>query len=473
MEKITRKNAHNEKKDNITNENLENIENTQPVQLVQEGEPEEIEEVTAAEESEPADTEADAEVEAESVQEEETVPSAEVEVKETPKVRAKSSSRGRRHKKEPKHKVNVSKLITSIIAVAIIVLLSFGCYKGFTALGRLITSSRPVETHSEEISITSTGTLAYDRFQRGVLVANSGNISYFKSDLNCQWEMPGFDGQPVIHTNGKYALVAYTNTPNARLINGADAVAVTGSGKIVSSYVNKNGYFALVMTEDGYKNQISVFDNNGKLIYKWHSAENFITSVALSPDNKNLAAATIGFTENGFDSGIMMFDLAQNQPNAGQHQSDNLIMNIEFVSNNKLVAIGDKNTVYYKKNGKLVDTIDYSGKKLITFDIADNGRVILAFAKDDSAMSNCDIYSYKTNGREGGHYETEGRVLSVSCCDENVLVAKDSEFELLTDRCRRINSVSVVRDLKKSVLFNKGRDAFVISGNVAQVIGVR
>lgn len=461
MDKITRKNTHTE--DNINIDNNEIIENTEDI--VTEASADIVEENEALIE--------DVEVKAEENNEapdETSAPSDSEEAEVTPRRETKSRI-GR--KKEHKRKINISKLIRSIVIILIIVLLSFGCYKGISALGSLISSSRGVETHSEEISITSTGTLSYDRFQRGVLVANSGNISYYKSDLKCQWEMAGFDGQPVIHTNGKYALVAYTNTPNARLINGSESVPVTGSGKIVSSYVNKNGYFALVMTEDGYKNQISVFDNNGKLIYKWHSAENYITSVALSPDNKNLAAATISFTENGFDSGIMMFDLAQNQPNSGQHQSDNLIMNIEYVSNSKLVAIGDKNTVYYRKNGKMLETIDYSGKKLITFDVADSGRVILAFAKDDSAMSSCDVYSYKTNGKESGHYETEARVLSVSCCDDKLLVAMDSEFALLTDRCRSINSVSVVRDLKKSVLFNKGRDAFVISGNVAQVIGVR
>lgn len=462
MEKITRKNTHTDDVEN--NENIEISENSEDTASgISEKPIEENPVVTDDEDVQTEDNIIDNTLTEEPVADD----IAEAEV-----LKRERSSR-RNNKKEHKRRINISKLIRSIFIILIIVLLSLGCYKGFSALAGLISSTGGVDTHSEEISITSTGTLAYDRFQRGVLVANSGNISYYKSDLKCQLEMPGFDGQPVIHTNGNYALVAYTNTPNARLINGSDSVPVTGSGKIVSSYVNKNGYFALVMTEDGYKNQISVFNNDGKLIYKWHSAENYITSVALSPDNKNLAAATISFTENGFDSGIMMFDLAQNQPNSGQHQSDNLIMNIEFVSNSRLVAIGDKNTVYYKKNGKLADTVNYSGKKLITFDVSDNGRVILAFAKDDSAMSSCDVFSYNAKGREAGHYETEGRILSVSCCDDRLLVAKDSEFELLTDKCRKVNSVSVVRDLKKSVLFNKGRDAFVISGNVAQVIGVR
>ncbi len=381
--------------------------------------------------------------------------------------------RSKKQKNTSRRKISVKKLIRLIFVLVLVAAVSFGVKKGFELVGQFFASRQQnISTTSQEITITSTGTLDYENFQKGVLVANSGTLTYFNTKMEPVWEIPGFAGLPVIHTNGRYALVAYSDTPNALLITGSDSIPVTGSGKIVSSYVNKNGYFALVMTEDGYKNQIAVFDNFGNVLYKWHSAENYVTSVAISPDNESMAAATIGFTENGFDSGIMMFDLAQNNPNSGQHQSDNLIMDIEFVSNNKLVVIGDKAAAFYRKDGKALRSIDYEGKKLITFDVTESGRTVLCFARDDSSMSSCDIYSYKTNAKESGHFETSGKVLSISSCGSNVLVAKDGEFDLLTDKCRKIRTTSIVRDLKNSVLFNDGKFAFVISGNMAQVIKV-
>ncbi len=386
---------------------------------------------------------------------------------------APAPRRKAKQKKAIKRKISVKKLFKIIFLLALVVIVSIGIKKGFDVLGGFFASRwQNISTTSQEITITSTGTLDYENFQKGVLVANSGTITYFNTKMEAVWEKQGFAGLPVIHTNGRYALVAYCDTPNALLITGSNSIPVTGSGKIVSSYVNQNGYFALVMTEDGYKNQIAVFDNYGKVLYKWHSAENYVTSVAISPDNESMAAATIGFTENGFDSGIMMFDLAQSNPNAGQHQSDNLIMDIEFVSNNRLVVIGDKAATLYRKNGKELRSIDYEGKKLITFDVTQSGTTILCFARDDSSMSNCDIYTYKTNAKQSGHFETSGKVLSLSSCGNNVLVAKDGEFDLLTEKCRKIRTTSIVRDLKNSVLFNEGKFAFVISGNLAQIIKV-
>lgn len=371
-----------------------------------------------------------------------------------------------------KKRVNIKKLITFVITMAIIVLLTFFAYKGLYLLGKLILNDDQIISKSQEISITSTGTLDYERFCDGMLVANSGLISYLNSDLETIWEKPGYEGIPVISQNGKYALITYTDTSKAVLIHGENLIPVECSGKIVSSYINKNGYFAVIMTEDGFKNQIAVYDNTANIFYKWHSSENYITGVAVSPDNKNMCATTIGFTENGFDSGILMFDFGQGSPVSGQHQSDNLIMKIDYVGKKKIVAIGEKCTSFYKSNGNKISDVSYDDKKLVIFDVTDSEKTILCFSDDDSVTSNSEVYSYSANGKLSGKLDVSGRILSSSSCDERVMISKDGYLELLSDKCKRIKSISLVRDLKNSVLFDNSEYAFVISGNLAQVLKI-
>lgn len=375
-------------------------------------------------------------------------------------------------KRRPGKKVNVSKLIKTLATVVICVIIVISLFRGAAMIASLFRGKIGADSQPEEIVMTSSGTLAYTRFQRGVLVANSGTVSYHNSKNDIVWEKAGYDGSPVIKGAGKYALVAYVGTPNALLFTGSEAVSVTGTGSIVSSCVNENGYFALVMTEDGYKNQIVVFDNNGNVIYRWHSAENYVTCVAISPDNKNMVASTIGFSDNSFSGGVMIFDFASEKPYAGQQESENIIMAINFVNPNRFVVIGDAGTSYYKTNGTKIKDIDYGGKKLTTFDVCDDGQTILCFSKDDSAMSNSDIYAYTSKGKEKGHFETEGRALSISCCEGKVLVARENAYDLLNENCHWMRTIPVVKDIKNSVLFDKGRYSFVISGNTARVIRV-
>jgi hypothetical protein len=378
------------------------------------------------------------------------------------------------HKREKnKKKINYGKIIGYLITLAIAGLVVFGVVKGANFVIDYISQSIEHASPAKEITINSTGSLAYEKFQKGVLIANEGTVSYHNSKNDVVWEKSAFSGSPVIKTNDRYALVSYTGTPNALLVNGPDTIPVTGNGKIVTSCINKNGYFALVMSEEGYKNQIVVFDNNGHVIYKWHSAENYVTCVAISPDNKNMAASTIGFGGDKFTNGVMIFDFAQEKPYAGQQEEENIIMSIDYVSKKRFVVIGDKNATYYKTNGKKIRTIDYEGRKLTTYDVCDGGNTVLCFSKDDSAMSSSDIYSYNTRGRQAGHFETESRVLSVSCDKDEILVARERVFDVLSDKCRKKNSVQVLKDIKNSVLFDGGKKAFVISGNTGHIVKVR
>ena len=376
-------------------------------------------------------------------------------------------------KEKDKKKINYSKIIGYLVILAVAGLVVFGVVKGANFLIGYVSSSLEAASPAKEITINSTGSLAYEKFQKGVLIANEGTSAYHNSKNDVVWEKAAFSGSPVIKTNDRYALVSYTGTPNALLVNGPDTIPVTGNGKIVTSCINKNGYFALVMSEEGYKNQIVVFDNNGHVIYKWHSAENYVTCVAISPDNKNMAASTIGFGGNKFTNGVMIFDFAQEKPYAGQQEEENIIMSIDYVSKKRFVVIGDKNATYYKTNGKKIRTIDYEGRKLTTYDVCDGKNTVLCFSKDDSAMSSSDIYSYNTRGRQAGHFETESRVLSISCDNDEILVARERVFDVLSDKCRKKNSVQVLKDIKNSVLFDGGKKAFVISGNTGHIVKVR
>lgn len=372
-----------------------------------------------------------------------------------------------------KRRMSVANVIFRIILlIALIALVVYG-------IKALVTFSISLEPETiknakvEDISLTTNGTLAYDNFHRGVIVANNGNVGYYNSKADLLWEVPGFDGSPIIDVADRYALVSYTGTPNALLFNGPDSIPITGNGNIVTSCINENGYFALVMTEEGYKNQIVVFDSNAQVIYRWHSAESFVTCVSISPDNSGMTASTVNFNNGSFAGSVLIFNFNQDKPFTGQVEDDNLIMDIEYVSDKRLVVIGDKYSSIYKINGDKISNIDYNGKKLTTFDVCDDGHTILCFAKDDSFMSNSDIYSYTSKGKQLGHYETNGRALSVSCSNKRILVARERQFDLLSEKCDKVATMAVVKDIKNSVLFDKGRYAFSVSGNSAQIIKVR
>ena len=53
-----------------------------------------------------------------------------------------------------------------------------------------------------------------------------------------------------------------------------------------------------------------------------------------------------------------------------------------------------------------------------------------------------------------------------------MLVARENAYDLLNENCHWMRTIPVVKDIKNSVLFDRGRYSFVISGNTARVIRV-
>lgn len=375
--------------------------------------------------------------------------------------------------KRKRRRMSPANIILRVVLLAIVVGVVYFGLRAVVMHYLSIEAEKIRSAEINEVAITTSGNLTYDRFRDGVLVANGSNVIFYNSKGEVKWETTGFDGSPFIDVCGKYALISYTGSPNALWFNGLESKQITATGNIVTACINKNGYFALVMTEEGYKNQITVFDDEATPIYKWHSAENYVTGVAVSPDNKNMTVATVGFGDSSFATGILMFDFAQNKPHTGQQIGDNIVMDMQYVSKNRIVVVGDQKTSFYNKNGKKITDIDYQGKKLITYDFCNEGHTVLCFAKDDSVTSNSYIYTYTSKGKEMGYYETSGRIASVSCNERNILVSRDRQFDLLTEKCRKKATISVVKDVKNSVLFNKGKYAFGISGNSAHIITVK
>ena len=125
---------------------------------------------------------------------------------------------------------------------------------------------------------------------RAVIGTKEG-INVYSHSLKSE-KSAAFSGEnPVIKHNGDKILVFHKGSEKAFFMNGKKNIPITASGNILTGAVNENGYFALLTEEKGFKAEIVVYDKNGEEFYKWHSAENFVTDITLSPSNTAFAAS--------------------------------------------------------------------------------------------------------------------------------------------------------------------------------------
>lgn len=328
-------------------------------------------------------------------------------------------------------------------------------------------------TADGELPLEKTEKYFFAGSKDGVVAAQADAVSLITSSLSTAWEIPMVSTNPVIKTEGDYVLAYDMEANGAMVIQNGNPMEVPTDDAVITGSINKNGYFALVTKEKGYKAQIIVYDPTGTVLYKWHSADNYIIDVAISPSNQCLAAATLDFSKDVASGGLMLFQFSQEKPFAGQVLEGNLLMQVHFADKNTLLAVGDTAAAGFDALGNKLWDIDYGGKQLITYDISDNGNLALAFREQDSVMSGSVAKIYGTNGKEKGEYQCAEQITGVDAVGNDVLLSQARKLTLISARGGELKKLDVNRDIKEAVLFRDRKHALVVSGASAQVLQLK
>ena len=366
----------------------------------------------------------------------------------------------------------------TLIIIIFILLVSIGCtlyinmdnpllYSMFSGIGINVSDGESV------IEFEKTEDYAISDFGGNAIVARNTQVFCIDSDMNERWQFKQSNAAPVIKTCGKYTLTYSFDVPGAVVAKNGDAKEIATENPVIGGAVNKNGYCAIVTREKGYKAQIIVYSNEGEIVYKWHSAENYIIDVAVSPDNNCLAVATADFSTDVASGGLMMFNFSQEKPFAGQILENNLIMEIKYTGKDSLIAIGDTGAVIFSGNGQKKSEYLYADKKLTNYDIGTENGIVLALNEGDSVLNDTEIKILSPSLKEKGEGVVSGAVSCIDFVDDKILAVTDRKLSLLSTRGREIKKLELNKDIKGAVLFGNGDDVLITSGSIAEIVELK
>lgn len=253
---------------------------------------------------------------------------------------------------------------------------------------------------------------------RAVIATKDGVKVYshtLKSELSA-----AFSGEnPIVKHNGDKILIFHKGSNKALFINGRKNIPVTASGNILTGSVNESGYFALLTEEKGFKSQIIVYDKNGEEFYKWHSAENFVNDIALSPSNITLAASVLDYSDAKLKSKLLIFDTATEQPK--EVASEESITAIEFLSKSKIAAVCDNCVAVYSAGGERMWNHSFGSKGIFAYKIKD-GKIAAAAGESNLSTETVDVLMFNEGGKAVVNYKNRGEVEGLDILSDNVLV---------------------------------------------------
>lgn len=179
----------------------------------------------------------------------------------------------------------------------------------FLALSLLLCACGESESDKTESFAIGTGTRQCFAMSGDTLVCAAGNgVRGFDLMGETVFDLPVELTYPAICSNAETA-VAYD-------IGGSNIVYSDGSSLgfeniVISASLSDGGYLAVCAEEPGYRGAVTVYSPEKKLVYKWYSAESWISAAAVSPDGEHLAVLCSG--ENGGEIRIFALDSEDTQ----------------------------------------------------------------------------------------------------------------------------------------------------------------
>lgn len=312
-----------------------------------------------------------------------------------------------------------------------------GVIGDYCVFDNLLISTSKNGIYAYDISLKKVHTLHFSELSS--VVANYGNIKLKAGEKY----IAGYDKsgrELVVFNNKKIALNLKSN-----------------SSIILAKPINNGG--VLVIAEDASaKNQVVVYNPNGKEEFIWHSGVNNILDAAYSYETGRLAVVAADLSTGILNSKFMFFDVSVATPQSELTLDNVFVTNINY-EGNILQAMSDKGIYYFNSDGTVKNIYSFNEKMLSSYKYMKNGTVALSYISGNETVT--EVVS--SRGKALGSYVSDGEVVFMDTFNGNILLCEKRKVSIITQKGFLLREISYSRDLNKA--FFIGRNKIILEGN--------
>lgn len=262
-----------------------------------------------------------------------------------------------------------------------------------------------------------------------LLVINESEIRCFNDNgAQIYSRIHGFTN-PVVKTSkirtltyGLNASRYIIHTPQEEIINKSTP---NGYG-IVAADISDSGVYAIATTASQEVSLVTVYDKDGKEIYKFHSSSNHVIDVSVSENGKRMCVVTITTKQAQIVSKIMIFDFDSVDPIFEKELKDEAVYASEYMGKSDLSIITNKS--YLCIDGEEVDSqIKYELNSLKDYEINSDSIVLYNKPDDNSLTGTARVIN--TSGEVKAQFDIQGNVFDISCHNNRLYILEESVCE--------------------------------------------
>lgn len=197
--------------------------------------------------------------------------------------------------------------------------------------------------------------------------------------------------------------------------------------------INENG-FAVVSNAKTYRSSVYVYNSDyNKRIFEYYSADNYITSLALSQKARELAISCVSSDDGSFDSSIKLFDVRSQNPTHTFELPGEMPVKIGYSSDEEnIFAITDSNIHFFTSKLKNIKSYKFNQSKTDFYRIKND--IIVLTEKNNLSGNSMKVIGFKTDGSELFSLDVNDELYDLAIGNDKMFaLGKHSVFEFSKD----------------------------------------
>lgn len=354
-------------------------------------------------------------------------------------------------------------LTVSLAIIGIVCLVVFGGMRILDQAVRLVRYSGDDATFSFDAHNAN----SYRSFHDGLAIASvSGLMSFDRNGT----ETAAIQNQmelPILLTNDDVAMSYGIGDSTISSLHYKKGVReqITVPGTLLDAHLSDDSCIAYSSVQPGYKTVLTARNSAGAEIYSWYSSTRFFSQCAISQDASLLAAIALGQSGSGYDTACVLFATDRDEPAAELSLGSDLIYELDFVSDQKLCAVGETALHFFRADGSGHAEYSYEGGALLHYDLQADS--FAAIVRDmNQAGSRYQITTVGHDGVELASLSVDAEILDISANGRYLAVLTTEQLCVYDSRLRPTLSEENV-GFATQVCVQKDGAALLIDGSNA------
>lgn len=257
----------------------------------------------------------------------------------------------------------------------------------------------PYEITSEEI-------IQKDVIGPYVAVVQNDRLVYLNSRAKKILEYEHNFINPVFKTKNKRAIFYCADTTNFIVTSSSDVLYDLNEtsklleGAIITADIGSNGNLAFANWSSDCVCQINLYNNKLKREFYYNFSRERVVDLSLSDNGNYLCAVLIDAKNASLYSRVVVFDVTNPEPIFDRKLENEVAVDIEFLSENKIELLTMSSLYTFKYNSKkeMEKTLDFSSNQLLKYSFEDSSRRCSVAISEYSSNSGI-IYGISPNGK--------------------------------------------------------------------------